>query len=119
MIILKIIITIFLLFAIIKLINQKKNSQISFATFFIWFLIWIAIGIIFWHPELATQIANQFGIGRGADFLIYISIIVIFYQLFRIYSHIEKIEVNITKITRKIAIDNAQDNSKLQNNKSI
>ncbi len=116
MIVLKIIITIFLLFAIIKLVKQKKNSQISLSTFFIWLLIWIAIGIVFWRPELTTQLANSFGIGRGADFLIYISIIVIFYQLFRIYSHIEKIENNITKITKNIAIYNAKDNRINKNN---
>lgn len=116
MIILKIIITIFLLFAIIKLIKQKNKSQISWTTFLIWFLIWVAIGIVFWRPEITTQLANSFGIGRGSDFIIYISIIVIFYQLFRIYSHIEKIETNITKITRHVAINNAEDNKKTNNN---
>lgn len=119
MIILKIIITIFLVFAVLTLTKQLKKSQISLAGFLFWLLIWIAVGIVFWRPELATQLANQFGIGRGADFIIYISIIVIYYQLFRIYSHIEKMETNITKITRKIAIDNAEDNSKFINNKSI
>lgn len=110
MIILKIIITIFLAFAVLTLIKQLKKSQISFAGFLFWLLIWVAVGIVFWRPELATKLANQFGIGRGSDFIIYISIIVIFYQIFKIYSKIEKIDTNITKITRKIAIDNAQDN---------
>ncbi|MDD4290358.1 MAG: DUF2304 family protein [Patescibacteria group bacterium] len=116
MIILKIIITLFLLFAILTLIKQFKKSQIALAGFLFWLIVWITVGIVFWQPELTTRLANQFGIGRGSDFIIYISIIVIFYQLFRIYAHIEKIETNITKIIRKIAIDNAQDNRKLDKN---
>ena len=112
MIILKIIVTIFLLFAILKLIKQLKKAHISLTGFLFWLLIWVAVGIVFWKPEIATQLANSFGIGRGADFIIYLSIILIFYQLFKIFSHLEKIEENITKITRRIAIDNAEDNKK-------
>ncbi len=110
MIALKIIITIFLAFAILNLIKQFKKSKKALTGFLFWLLIWITTGIIFWKPDLATQLANQFGIGRGSDFIIYISIIVIFYQLFKIYSHIEKMEGNITKIVKEIAFLNENDN---------
>lgn len=115
MIILKIIITIFIFFAIFNLINQKRSDKINFSTFVMWLIIWISVGIVFWKPSISTMIANNFGIGRGADLLIYISIITIFYMLFKIFSHINKIETQITKIAREIAFITASDNK--DNNK--
>lgn len=115
MILLKIIITIFILFAIINLINQKRNDKINFSTFVMWLIIWISVEIVFWKPDISTTIANYLGIGRGSDLMIYISIITIFYMLFKIFSHINKIESQITKIAREIALITANDNK--NNNK--
>ncbi len=115
MILLKIIITLFILFAIVNLINQKKNDKINLSTFAMWLIIWISVGIVFWKPDLSTTLAHYLGIGRGSDLMIYISIITIFYMLFKIFSHINKIETQITKIAREIALITADDN---KNNKN-
>ncbi|MDD3284507.1 MAG: DUF2304 family protein [Patescibacteria group bacterium] len=112
MIFLRIIITIFILSTLIKLFQTKKSGKISTLNFLLWSILWISVGIVFYKPELSTQFAKTLGIGRGADLMIYASIIVIFYLIFKILAKFERINADITKITRSIAISKAEDNRK-------
>jgi len=59
-------------------------------------------------PGLSTDIANFFGIGRGADFLFYISHIVLFFIAFLYYLHSKDIEQKWTKLIRHLAIKEAK-----------
>jgi len=95
--IIQILISLFALFALINVIKTKK---------YLWSIFWLAGGLIVWWPNLTNIIATNLGIGRGADLIFYISIILLFYLIFKIYIKIEKIERNITKLTRKDALDN-------------
>ena len=104
MIILKIIVTFFVFLSIIKLIKQKKDNKITSFSFLLWFLLWLIIALAFYLPETTSYLANIVGIGRGVDLVVYISIIVIFYILFRVFVHLNKIDREITKIVREKAI---------------
>ncbi len=96
----QILISLFALFAIISLIKTKK---------YLWLFFWLIVGAIVWWPNLTNIIATNLGIGRGADLIFYISIILLFYLIFRIYLKMEKIERNITKLTRKDTLNSTQD----------
>jgi len=80
--------------------NLRLRKYIIFLTF------WIALLLAIMFPEETNKIARFFNITRGADFFIYISIMVIFYILFRLFEKMEKIERDITKIVREIALMN-------------
>ncbi|MBU1203224.1 DUF2304 domain-containing protein [Patescibacteria group bacterium] len=108
MIYLQIIITLFVLVILFKLFVQKQKNKISLFSFIIWFLLWLAVLVVFWQPDTTTYLANVLGIGRGADLVVYISIVVIFYMLFRIFVRLNKIENEITKAVREDAIKNAE-----------
>ncbi len=83
---------------------QLKNSNLTFKAFIFWMLIWLAalIGIV--NPDLTSRFAKIFGIGRGADIVIYLSIALIFYLIFRLSIFIEDIRHEITRLTREIAL---------------
>jgi small membrane protein len=59
-------------------------------------------------PEWSTFIANQIGIGRGADLLFYISHLVLFFIGFVYYVKFKVVEVNFAKLVRKVAILEAE-----------
>jgi hypothetical protein len=65
--------------------------------------------LVFWQPESTSYLANILGVGRGADLIIYLSVIVIFYLLFRVFIRLNKIDSEITKITRKDALKNVEE----------
>ncbi len=104
MIVLKVIITIFVILSIIKLIKQKKDNKITSFSFLLWFILWLIVALVFYIPEATSYLANIVGIGRGVDLVVYTSIIILFYLLFRIFVHLNKIDREITKIVREKAI---------------
>ncbi len=96
--------SIFILFAISRAILRFKEGKVSFLALIGWVFLWMWVGIIIWIPGVTTHIAKILGIGRGADLIIYGSIVTLFYLIFRIYVKIEDIERQITQIARKIAL---------------
>ncbi|PIW95802.1 hypothetical protein COZ84_01545 [Candidatus Kuenenbacteria bacterium CG_4_8_14_3_um_filter_39_15] len=65
----------------------------------------MAVGVAFITPESLTKIANILGIGRGADLVLYLAVVVVFYLMFRIFIRLEKMERDITKVVRKNALE--------------
>lgn len=106
---LQIFITLFIIFILTKLFRQKQNNKISMLAFSVWVLLWLAVLVVFWQPESASYLANILGVGRGADLIIYLSVVVIFYLLFRVFIRLNKIDSDITKLTRKDALKNAEE----------
>ncbi len=96
--------TLFVLFAISRAILRFKEGKISTLALAGWVLLWIWVEVIIWIPGVTTHIAQILGIGRGADLLIYGSIVTLFYLIFRIYVKLEDIERQITQLARKIAL---------------
>ena len=103
----QILISIFALFAISRLIFKKTKQELRISEFLIWLIFWLIVSVVVWIPDITNIIANFLGIGRGADLVFYISILALFYLIFRIYIKIEKIERNITRLTRDDSIKNA------------
>jgi hypothetical protein len=58
-------------------------------------------------PDMASGLAYLVGVGRGADLLMYISLLGIMFLLILIYSRLRELEDNIAHLVRDIAIDRA------------
>lgn len=91
---------------VFRLIYKLKIKEINLNQFFSWLVIWLTAILIIWYPQTTTYLATRVGIGRGVDLVIYISIIVIFYLMFRLLLKIEQIEKQITKIVRYDSLKN-------------
>lgn len=66
-------------------------------------------GIIFvLLPDLATSIANYFGIGRGADFIFYLFIFLTILWFISLSMRIKRTDQKITTIVRNIALSSPE-----------
>jgi len=101
--IISIIMIVFALFAYAAVIHRVRKGEITKGEFIFWSIVWIAVIVVALIPSFAAEIANFFGIGRGVDVLIYISILALFYLIFRVYVKLEKLEQEITQLVRKLA----------------
>lgn len=59
-------------------------------------------------PDWANTLAHFFGVGRGADLLIYLGLVGISYLLIMLYSKLRQTERRITELTRDAAMKHAQ-----------
>ncbi len=81
-----------------------KNKIINRLLFFILFLV----GIVFvLFPELSNKVAHFVGVGRGADLILYLTIILFYASFLFLYSKLKKLEAIQTTLIRKGAIENA------------
>lgn len=94
----------FILFALTRVILRTKEKILSLKTAIFWTIIWLIALIGVTLPATTTKIAAYFGVGRGVDIIVYVSISVLFYLVFRIYVMIEDLRHELTGIIRKIAL---------------
>lgn len=66
--------------------------------------IWLVGLFAIYYPGLLSKVANLLGVGRGVDFALYLSIILLFYLIYKINIKMEKLNKDLTKLVRKIVI---------------
>ncbi|HEX7710435.1 MAG TPA: DUF2304 domain-containing protein [Sphingomonadaceae bacterium] len=65
----------------------------------------VLVGYIFiWMPSLTTQIAELVGIGRGADLILYIWIILNLFLILRLHIKLREQSEALTKLARQLAL---------------
>lgn len=104
----QILFTCFSVYAVLSIMKKKGDNILGPKGMWFWIVFWIAALVMVWWPESTSKLATIFGIGRGTDFIIYISIAVIFLVLFRLHVKIEIMSRDITAAVRKDAIHNRQ-----------
>ena len=102
----QVIIIIFDLFALSRAVLRFKDNKLTKNEFMFWILIWGAVIVISIIPSVISPISNIFGIARGMDLIVYLSIIILFYLIFRLYVKLESVEKEITLVVRRIALKN-------------
>jgi len=100
----QIIAIIFALFAISRVILRVRDKKLTINEFIFWCIIWAALILLAIFPWITVQLSGFLGFKRGLDLLIYISIAVLFYLVFRIYVKTEEQEQRITTLVRELAI---------------
>jgi len=96
----------FVSFVLWRVVNKFRRKELNVPEFLMWLFFWLAVGVAFITPESLTRLANLLGIGRGADLVLYVAVMVVFYLMFRIFVRLEKMERDITKIVREKALKN-------------
>ncbi|HBH46391.1 MAG: hypothetical protein A2445_04825 [Candidatus Jacksonbacteria bacterium RIFOXYC2_FULL_44_29] len=101
---------------IVKILQKYKSSAISIREFFLWVAFWLIVAVLVIFPNATQTVANWVGITRGVDLIVYLSVIVLYFSLFYILVRLERLERDITKIVRKMALKEENDKSNRQNN---
>jgi hypothetical protein len=59
-------------------------------------------------PDLTNMIANVLGVGRGADLLYYICILLFSFALLKLYARLRRLENQFTEFVREDALKNTK-----------
>jgi len=100
----QVILSVIILFILLKTWNSYKLKQLSTSFFILWILLWFIGLFVIFYPGFLSKIANLLKIGRGVDLAIYVSVICLFYLIYKLFIKIQKIERQITLLVRKIAV---------------
>jgi len=103
--IIQILAVVFVSFVGSRAILRAKDKKISIGELFFWLAIWSGLIFVVFFPNMVSYFARLLGIGRGVDIIVYMSISLLFYMLFRLYVKLEELEREITKLVREHALN--------------
>lgn len=85
-------------------IYRYKNESFSNSVFALWTFVWIIIIVVTLFPSITTHFANLFGIGRGLDSVYIVSILFLFYIVFKLYNKIEQQKKRINELVSQLTL---------------
>lgn len=95
----------FVAFALLGTVSRFRRGNLTALQLLIWSFLWVAVGVVAVRPETTSILARYVGVGRGADLIVYLALLGIFYLQFRMFAKLETLEREITNIVRQDAID--------------
>lgn len=104
MLVFQLLASIFILAVLNRILSKYKEKRIPKSEVIVWFVFWfIAAGAIWW-PKTTDKLAQLVGVTRGVDLIVTASVAVIFYLLFKVFSHLHQIDRQLTKLVRNLSL---------------
>ncbi len=98
----------------VYVLGKYGKKEFEWGDFLFWEAILAGLLIVSIFPvEIAIEIKNLLGLGRGLDALFVISIGLAYLIIFKVYLAVDKTEREITELTRKVAIELEEINQRL------
>jgi len=108
MLIIQYLIILFAAFLIARTLVNFQKRKIDLKQAILWIILWIVLLIVAILPSVMGIPATILGIQRSVDVFVYIGIIILFYMCFYLYSRLDDQREKITKLSRVIAIQQAE-----------
>ena len=83
-------------FITLYFIIQLKKQLIDLGLLFL--LIAAAVVFIIW-PESTNILAHKLGVGRGADLIFYVSILLFWFIVLKLYARLRRLEKTVTPLS--------------------
>jgi len=101
----QIIAIVIIFFFIARVFNQKRHDDININEFRFWLVFWLASGVaILFLPVIDAFVFDLGFSASGIEFLLYLSVAILFYFIFRLRLRMARLEKDLTEIVKNIAI---------------
>ena len=104
----QVIVLIMAVIAVILFAIRYKNGKTNLSTFLVSIIFWLIIVAIGIFPESTTYVAQIVGFRRGLDLVFVLAIVFLGYLLIKINMRLDSENEELTKLIRKIAMDNEE-----------
>lgn len=94
--------------ALVSVARKKRENLLGPLGAFFWVVFWLALVSIVSAPMIAQWFADMIGIGRGVDLVMYVSIAVLFFVVFKLHIKIEGLKRDMTVVVRNQALQSEE-----------
>jgi len=95
---------VFVIFAASRAVLRFQGGSIHFGGLLFWLTIWSGALLAIFFPDKTSELARLAGIGRGADVVIYLSLALLFYLVFRLHVYLEDVRTQVSELIRRDAL---------------
>lgn len=92
-------------FFLLRLFKQKKKKQINGNEFFLWLIFWLlALSAIIFIKQIDALVAQLGFSGAAINILVYLVVLALIYEVFRMRLTIAKMEKNISELNQALTL---------------
>lgn len=92
-------------FFLLRLFKQKKKKQINGNEFFLWLIFWLlALSAIIFIKQIDALVAQLGFSGTAINILVYLVVLALIYEVFRMRLTIAKMEKNISELNQALTL---------------
>lgn len=84
--------------------KRARQNAVTRNEAIFWSVIWIIAAVVIWEPDFSTKVAHFVGIGRGADLILYASVIALLIMVFQLHVAHDRLERKLTELVRQQAL---------------
>jgi hypothetical protein len=100
----QLVLVLFAAFAAARVLGRFRAGVIRLPECLLWMGLWAGVAIVVLDPNLTQRVARVLGVGRGVDAVFYLTIVVLFYLVFRVHMRMRGLEQQLTELVRKLAL---------------
>ncbi len=104
MLLIQALIVMFALFAATRVLARFRGGAIGLSECLLWAGFWGSVAVVVLMPPVTQRFAHLLGVGRGVDAVFYVTLVALFYLVFRLHLRIRGVEQEITRLVRKLAL---------------
>jgi small membrane protein len=104
----QVVLTVLLGLPVLRTLGAARTSQASRRRSLRWLSLWTLGLVAIWMPGLTTRFAHLLGVSRGVDAVLYLSVALLCYLVFRLYAALEKQEQATTRLVSELAFHTPQ-----------
>jgi len=92
-------------FFLLRLLSQKNKKQINGNEFLLWLIFWlVALGAVIFIKQIDTLVAWLGFSGSAINIFVYLVVLALIYQVFRMRLTIAKMEKNISTLNQALTL---------------
>lgn len=98
---------IIILFFLFRLGEERKKQEIGANEFSLWLVFWLVAALAVIFIKDIDRLVHALGFsGSGINFLIYLSVLALFYLILRLRIDLTKLDRELTEVSRQVALRN-------------
>jgi len=109
MILFQLLASVFIIIAIGRIVTRFREARIPKSEVWVWLIFWAVVAGAVWWPKGTDIVANYLGISRGYELIVAASLAILFYLMFKVFSHIHELQYQTTQLIRKLAVETHED----------
>jgi hypothetical protein len=103
----------FSVFAFSRVLIRYRHGGMRMMHLGLWFIFWTCVVVVTLLPDTTSLLARWLGVGRGVDTAMYLSILMVFYLIFRSFAKIEDLDRQLTRIVRANALREMEEDQRI------
>lgn len=100
----QIVLVCFALYALSRVLLRFRRGGLPLLHLALWLVFWGGVIFVALDPAVTNIFAHVLGVGRGADVIIYLALMVLFYLVFRLLVKLTDLEQQMTRVVRAVAL---------------